>query len=117
MTAQDNNTEQDNNVATLEKIKNQIADNQVLLYMKGKPQAPQCGFSATAVKALAECGVAFAFVNILDNPDIRANLPAHSNWPTFPQLFIKGELIGGSDIISEMQQNGELAELLKDITN
>jgi monothiol glutaredoxin len=93
-------------------IKKQLADNQVILYIKGKPQAPECGFSATAVQALSSCGTPFAFVNILENQDIRQKLPQHSNWPTFPQLFINGELIGGSDIIAQMQTTGELQQLL-----
>jgi len=98
---------------TLETIKQQIAENPVILYMKGTPEFPQCGFSARAVNALKACGAKFAYVNILENPDIRAELPKYANWPTFPQLYIKGELIGGSDIILEMYEAGELQELLK----
>jgi len=96
----------------METIKQQIEGNAVILYMKGSPNAPQCGFSARAAEALIGCGKRFAYVDILSNPDIRANLPAYGNWPTFPQLWIKGELVGGSDIIIEMQQNGELQELV-----
>ena len=99
---------------TLDTIKQQINDNTILLYMKGTPQFPQCGFSAQAVQALINCGERFAFVNILENPDIRAELPKYANWPTFPQLWVNGELIGGCDIIVEMYQSGELATLLKD---
>ena len=98
---------------TIEKIKQQIAENPVLLYMKGSPDVPQCGFSARAVKCLKECGIAFAYVDILQNPDIRQALPTYADWPTFPQLWVKGELIGGSDILAQMHGTGELEELLK----
>ena len=98
---------------TIEAIKQQISDNAILLYMKGSPQLPQCGFSAQAVQALMACGEKFAFVNILDNPDIRAELPKYASWPTFPQLWIEGELVGGCDIIVEMYQNGELEPKVK----
>ncbi len=97
----------------IETIKEQIASNTVLLYMKGSPNAPQCGFSQRASQALMACGEKFAFVDILQNPDIRANLPAYANWPTFPQLWVAGELVGGCDIITEMHDSGELAELVK----
>lgn len=95
-------------------IQKQIAENPVLIYMKGTPQFPQCGFSARAVEALIQIGEPFAYVNILENPDIRATLPRIANWPTFPQLWVKGELIGGCDIILEMTQKGELAPIVKD---
>jgi len=98
---------------TIDRIKQQIADNSVLLYMKGSPQLPQCGFSARAVQIVDACGVDFAYVDILANPDIRQTLPQYANWPTFPQLWVKGELIGGSDIIAEMYEQGELEPLLK----
>ena len=97
---------------TEEIIKQQLRDNAVILYMKGTPDAPQCGFSARAVEALKKTGVAFASVNILENPFIRERLPKISQWPTFPQLFVAGELVGGSDIVVEMSMNGELAPLL-----
>lgn len=97
---------------TLERIKQQIADNTVILYMKGSPEIPQCGFSARAVQALTACGVEFAYVNILENPDIRQVLPQYAQWPTFPQLYIKGELVGGSDIIQELYETGELQSML-----
>lgn len=97
----------------IETIKEQIANNPVLIYMKGSPNAPQCGFSQRAVQALMACGEKFAYVDILQNPDIRANLPAYANWPTFPQLWVGGELVGGCDIITEMHENGELVELIK----
>jgi monothiol glutaredoxin len=97
----------------IETIKDQIASNPVLLYMKGSPNAPQCGFSARASQAVMACGEKFAYVDILQHPDIRANLPKYANWPTFPQLWVNGELIGGSDIILEMHQKGELQPLIK----
>jgi monothiol glutaredoxin len=95
-------------------IKQQIAENNVLLYMKGTPQFPQCGFSARAVEALTQIGKPFAYVNILENPEIRSTLPRIANWPTFPQLWVKGELIGGCDIMMEMMQKGELAPLVNE---
>ena len=97
----------------IETIKAQIAANPVLIYMKGSPDAPQCGFSSQATQILMACGERFAFLDILANPDIRATLPQVSEWPTFPQLFIGGELVGGSDIISEMYQSGELQPMIK----
>lgn len=97
---------------TIEKIKQQIAENPILLYMKGSPKLPSCGFSAQASQALMQCGEQFAFVDILQNPDIRAELPKYANWPTFPQLWVDGELIGGCDIIMEMAQQGELKEVI-----
>ena len=99
---------------TLENIKQQVSENPILIYMKGTPQLPQCGFSAQTVQALMACGERFAFVNVLDNPDIRAELPKYANWPTFPQLWVDGELVGGCDIVVEMHQNGELEKLVKE---
>jgi len=99
---------------TLENIQQQIGENTILLYMKGTPQLPQCGFSAQAVQAVMACGERFAFVNILDNPDIRTELPKYANWPTFPQLWVNGELVGGCDIIVEMHESGELEKLVKE---
>ncbi|WP_374962787.1 Grx4 family monothiol glutaredoxin [Spongiibacter tropicus] len=99
---------------TLDAIKQQIDNNPILIYMKGSPNQPQCGFSARASQALMGCGERFAFVDILANPDIRAKLPEYANWPTFPQLWINGELIGGCDIICEMFENGELQTLIKE---
>jgi len=96
-----------------ETIKEQIAANPVLIYMKASPDAPQCGFSSQATQILMACGERFAFIDILANPDIRATLPQVSEWPTFPQLFIGGELVGGSDIIAEMYQSGELQPMIK----
>jgi len=98
----------------IETIKEQIASNSILIYMKGSPNAPQCGFSARASQALMACGERFAYIDILQNPEIRATLPKYANWPTFPQLWVKGELIGGSDIILELFEKGELQQLIKD---
>ena len=100
---------------TLSIIKEQIASSPIILYMKGSPQFPQCGFSARTVQALAEVGKPFAYVNILEHPDIRAELPKFANWPTFPQLWVKGELVGGCDIVTEMHRKGELESLLAEI--
>jgi monothiol glutaredoxin len=82
--------------------------------MKGSPKLPSCGFSAQAVQALSACGERFAYVDILQNPDIRAELPKYANWPTFPQLWVDGELVGGCDIVIEMYQRGELQQLIKE---
>lgn len=95
-------------------IKDQISSNPILLYMKGSPNQPQCGFSARTSQALMACGERFAFVDVLSNPEIRANLPKYANWPTFPQLWVNGELVGGCDIVCEMHANGELQPLIKD---
>ena len=95
-------------MSTIDTIKQQIEENPILLYMKGSPNAPQCGFSQRSSQALMSCGKRFAFVDILSHPDIRAELPAYANWPTFPQLWVKGELVGGCDIIMEMHESGEL---------
>ncbi|WP_025731923.1 Grx4 family monothiol glutaredoxin [Carnimonas nigrificans] len=100
--------------STIDTIKQQISENSILLYMKGTPQFPQCGFSAQTVQAVMACGERFAFVNILENPDIRTELKTFANWPTFPQLWVNGELVGGADIVIEMYQNGELEPLLKE---
>lgn len=97
---------------TIDTIKDQISSHPVLIYMKGAPNAPQCGFSARSVQALMGCGHKFAYVDILQNPDIRAELPKYANWPTFPQLWVKGELVGGCDIITELHESGELKALL-----
>jgi monothiol glutaredoxin len=96
----------------MEQIKSQIEQNPILLYMKGSPNQPMCGFSARTVQAVMECGQKFAYVDILSNPEIRANLPVYANWPTFPQLWVKGELVGGCDIVTEMFAKGELQPLL-----
>jgi monothiol glutaredoxin len=89
-----------------------IAENEVLLFMKGTPEAPRCGFSARTVAALEALGKPFAAVDILPDPRIRQELSALSNWPTIPQLFVRGELVGGCDIVTEMYETGELAQML-----
>lgn len=97
-----------------EVIKQQIESNPVMLYMKGTPDFPQCGFSARAVSLLKACGAAnIAFVNVLENEEIRQGIKEFSNWPTIPQLYVKGEFIGGSDIMGEMYDNGELQTLIE----
>lgn len=95
-------------------IKEQIESNAIILYMKGSPNAPQCGFSARTVQALMACGERFAYVDILSHPEIRASLPKYANWPTFPQLWVDGELVGGCDIVTEMHESGELQTLIND---
>jgi len=95
-----------------DKIRKQVEENTIILYMKGTPQFPQCGFSGRATQLLNACGAKFASVNVLAEPDIREGIKQFSNWPTIPQLFIKGQLIGGSDIMSELYQKGELQKLV-----
>ena len=95
-------------------IREQIETNPILLYMKGSPQQPQCGFSAQTVQCLMQCGQRFAYIDILSNPDIRATLPRVANWPTFPQLWVGGELIGGCDIVTEMFEAGELETIVRE---
>ena len=92
----------------MDSIREQVENNTVILYMKGSPNEPQCGFSAKTVQAVIACGQKFAYVDVLSNPEIRANLPIYGNWPTFPQLWVGGELLGGCDIITEMHDAGEL---------
>ena len=104
-----------NPMEVMDVIKEQIESNPVILYMKGSPNQPQCGFSARAVQSVMSCGERFAFVDILTNPDVRANLPTYANWPTFPQLWVGGELVGGCDIICDMFDKGELQPLIKDV--
>ena len=96
-----------------DKIKEQIQDNAILIYMKGSPYEPKCGFSAKTVQALIDCGAEFSYVDILENQDIRQTLPTISEWPTFPQLYVNGELIGGCDIVTEMHEAGELESIIK----
>ncbi|MGI9345456.1 MAG: Grx4 family monothiol glutaredoxin [Gammaproteobacteria bacterium] len=109
-TTSNTGNEQDEKVQ--QALKQQINQYPLLLFMKGRPEQPQCGFSARAVSLLSQCGKPFAWVDILAEPQIRRNLPQVSEWPTFPQLFIQGELIGGSDIIQEMFDAGELKALI-----
>jgi monothiol glutaredoxin len=97
-----------------ETIKNQVTSHKVVLYMKGSPDFPQCGFSANAVNILRACGVDQPFtVNVLDDPEIRQGIKQYANWPTIPQLYVNGEFVGGSDIVSEMYQSGELQKMLQ----
>ncbi len=98
---------------TLDTIKQQIADNRIILYMKGTPDFPQCGFSSRAVQMLNACDVEFAHVNILEHSDIRQTLPQYANWPTFPQLYVAGELIGGCDIMQNLFEQGELQKIVQ----
>jgi monothiol glutaredoxin len=97
-----------------QRIQEQLKSNSVVLYMKGTPDFPQCGFSAAAVRTLEACGASFAYVNIFEDPELREALKRYSNWPTYPQLYVKGELVGGSDILNEMYQKGELLQLLQE---
>ena len=98
---------------TQQRIKEQVEANPVVLYMKGTPQMPQCGFSAMAVQVLQACGVSsFASVNVLADPEIRQGIKEFANWPTIPQLYVNGEFVGGADILREMYQSGELQKLL-----
>ncbi|MEJ2060545.1 MAG: Grx4 family monothiol glutaredoxin [Gammaproteobacteria bacterium] len=101
---------------TEEKIKMQLAENPIILYMKGTPAEPRCGFSAKAAAALRSTGIDFAYVDILQAPFIAEKLPAVSNWPTYPQLFINGEIVGGSDIVEELLASGELVPMLQAAT-
>ena len=94
------------------RIQQQIADNPVILYMKGTPQMPMCGFSMRTVEVLKKCEQEFAFVNIIADPAIRETLPKVSDWPTFPQLYIEGELVGGCDITMELAESGELKKMI-----
>ena len=99
----------------LDRIRDQVTNNTVVLYMKGTPQFPQCGFSSKAAQVLQACGVQdFLAVNVLADPEIFENLKHYANWPTFPQLYVKGELVGGCDIMVEMYQKGEIQKLLQE---
>jgi monothiol glutaredoxin len=99
-------------VDVIQRIQEQLKSNPVVLYMKGTPDFPQCGFSAAAVRTLEACGANFGYVNIFEDPELRDALKRYSNWPTYPQLYVNGELVGGSDIVTEMFQKGELQQLL-----
>lgn len=102
-------------MSALDRIREQVTGNPVVLYMKGTPQFPQCGFSSKAAQVLQACGVNdFLAVNVLADPEIFENLKHYANWPTFPQLYVKGELIGGCDIMIEMYQKGEIQPLLSE---
>ncbi len=97
----------------LDRIKEQVEANPVVIYMKGTPQFPMCGFSSRAAEALAATGVEFGFINIIQDPEIFENLPRFADWPTFPQLYIGGELVGGCDITMELAQSGELKTMME----
>lgn len=96
----------------LERIKEQVENNSVVIYMKGTPDMPRCGFSHRASQALAATGLPFAYVNVLEDPEIFDNLPRYADWPTFPQIYINGELIGGCDITLELHESGELQRIV-----
>jgi monothiol glutaredoxin len=98
----------------MDRIKAEVEGHPIVLFMKGTPQFPMCGFSSRAVQALKACGAGFHHVNVLEDPEVRANLPRFSNWPTFPQLFVNGELIGGCDITLELYEKGELQRMVGD---
>ena len=98
----------------MDRIKDAVESNPVVIFMKGTPQMPQCGFSSRAAQALIACGEEFAYVNVLADPEVFQNLPRYANWPTFPQIYIDGELVGGCDITLELMQKGELQKLVKD---
>nr|WP_281248297.1 Grx4 family monothiol glutaredoxin [Methylophaga sulfidovorans] len=100
----------------MEKIKQAIESNPVILFMKGTPEFPQCGFSSRASQAISACGAEFAYVNVLAEPDVRENLHRYADWPTFPQLYINGELVGGCDIIMEMYENGDLKKMIDEVS-
>ena len=103
---------EDNNIVDVsENIKNEIKSNDVVLFMKGTPVFPMCGFSAATVQVLSDIGVKFSSVNVLDSNEMREGIKKFSNWPTIPQLYVKGEFIGGCDIVKEMHETGELLEL------
>jgi monothiol glutaredoxin len=97
----------------MERIDQAVKENPVVIFMKGSPQMPQCGYSSRAAQALMACGEAFAHVNVLADPEVFENLPRYANWPTFPQIYIDGELIGGCDITLELYQKGELQKMVK----
>ena len=96
-----------------EQLQDIIKDNNIILFMKGNPHQPRCGFSARVVDVLKENNVEFSYMDILEDPEVRQVLPTISDWPTFPQLFVKGELVGGCDIVTEMHQTGELKAVLQ----
>jgi len=97
----------------LARIKEQVEGTPIVLYMKGTPQFPQCGFSSRTAQALQQCGVEFGYINVLADQEVYENLPNYADWPTFPQLYIKGELVGGCDITLELFQTGELQKMTK----
>ena len=103
------------NAKALELIDSHVKSNPVMLYMKGSPGSPQCGFSARVVGILQSNGASFSSVNVLEYPEIREGVKEYGEWPTIPQLYVKGEFVGGCDIVEQMDEDGELEELLKDV--
>jgi monothiol glutaredoxin len=101
----------------LDRIREQVEGSPIVIYMKGTPQMPMCGYSSRASQALQNCNVEFAYVNVLADPEIFENLPRYADWPTFPQIYVEGELIGGHDILMEMFQKGELQPILEAAVN
>lgn len=97
----------------MDRIKDAVESNPIVIFMKGTPQMPQCGFSSRAAQALMACGEEFAYVNVLSDPEVFQNLPRYANWPTFPQIYINGELVGGCDITLELYQKGELQKMVQ----
>ena len=98
----------------VDQIKKDVTEHDVILYMKGTPDFPQCGFSSVVVQVLGHLNVPYVAVDVLQNPDVRQGIKEYSNWPTIPQLYVKGELVGGCDIVREMFQTGELTQLFQD---
>ena len=103
-------------MSIIESIKQQLEENPIVLYMKGSPSFPQCGFSSKAVQLLKQCQADFMAVNVLEDNEIREGIKRYGNWPTIPQLYIKGQLIGGSDIIAELYQSGELQRMVDEVS-
>jgi len=101
-------------VEIVDELKKTISEHRILLFMKGTPDMPQCGFSMQTSQALKACNADFAYVDVLANPEVRENLPKVSNWPTFPQVFINGELVGGCDIVLDLYQKGELQKMVSE---
>lgn len=100
----------------MDRIKQAVEENTVMIFMKGEPKMPMCGFSSQAAQALMSCGKEFGYCNIIADPEVMANLPRFADWPTFPQVYIKGELIGGADITVELHQSGELQKMINEAT-
>lgn len=100
-----------------DRIKDHIESSPVVLFMKGTPQMPMCGFSSRTSEALKQCGHEFSYVNVILDSEIRETLPAYSDWPTFPQLYIKGELVGGCDIVMELHESGELGRMVAEASS
>ncbi|HIQ07544.1 MAG TPA: Grx4 family monothiol glutaredoxin [Thiotrichaceae bacterium] len=98
----------------MERIDKAVKENNIIIFMKGSPKLPQCGFSSRASQALMSYGKPFAYINVIEDPEIFQNLPRYQDWPTFPQIYLKGELIGGHDILMEMHENGTLQAAIED---